>query len=282
MVAGKEPILPGKPKAGGRSIDFMKAVPKKELGQHWLKDKHSLQSMVEAAEVNPGETVLEIGPGTGYLTEELLSAQAKITALEFDHTLAKQLLFRYVDNGSVTVVEGDIRQFDFATLPDRFKIVANIPYYLTANLFRKLIDAEQKPQIASLLVQKEVAERASAVPGKLSFVAVALQFFYEVTAGELVPAHLFEPPPKIDSQILVLKKREEPLVKKAETEEFLKTVKAGFSQPRKKLISNLATEMGGDKGNLVKVFDRLGLDQNIRAQELSLANWQELFAKLKK
>lgn len=253
---------------------------RKELGQHWLKDKHSLESMVEVAEVSSGDIVLEIGPGTGLLTEELLASGASITALEFDHTLAQQLLFRYANNKSIKVVEGDIRRFDFASLPAHFKIVANIPYYLTANLFRKLIDSDVKPTIASLLVQKEVAERASAVPGKMSFVAVALQVFYSVQVGEMVPAHLFEPPPKIDSQILILKLRENPLVGLEKIKDFLTIVKAGYAQPRKKLISNLRSELNLDKGKLSEVFSKLELNQNIRSQELSLEDWLSLQASL--
>lgn len=249
---------------------------RKELGQHWLKDKHSLEAMVEAAEVQSGDAVLEIGPGTGLLTDELLKAGAKVTALEFDHTLKQQLIFKYSSNKDIEVIEGDIRQFDFASLPDKFKIVANIPYYLTANLFRKLIDSPAKPQIASLLVQKEVAERVVAQPGKLSFVAVALQVFYDVSSGELVLAHLFEPPPKVDSQILILKLRQKPLIAEAELEEFLALVKAGFSQPRKKLISNLKNSLSVDSKKLESIFNETKLDHNIRAQELSLEQWKDI------
>lgn len=255
-------------------------IQRKELGQHWLKDKYSLQAMIESAEVKAGDDVLEIGPGTGLLTDELVALGANITALEFDHTLAQQLLFKYVSNKNVELIEGDIRKFDFASLPANFKIVANIPYYLTANLFRKLIDSDKKPTVASLLVQKEVAERASAEAGKLSFVAVALRVFYSVRVGELVPAHLFEPPPKVDSQILILEKRQTPLVKDEDVEQFLALVKAGFDQPRKKLISNLSREVKQDKDALNNAFDELGVNLSVRAQELSMNQWQQLFKSL--
>lgn len=253
---------------------------RKELGQHWLKDKYSLQAMIDSAEVKASDNVLEIGPGTGLLTDELVTIGANITALEFDHTLAQQLLFKYASNKNVKVVEGDIRKFDFASLPDRFKIVANIPYYLTANLFRKLIDSEVKPSIASLLVQKEVAERASAVPSKMSFLAVALQVFYQIRVGEIVPAHLFEPPPKVDSQILVLEQRETSLVEADKIEDFLTLVKTGFDQPRKKLISNLTRGVKQDKQVILQIFYELGIDSSARAQELSIDQWKQLFSKL--
>lgn len=258
------------------------STTRKELGQHWLKDKYSLQAMIENAEVKAGDYVLEIGPGTGLLTDELVAIGAKITALEFDHTLAQQLLFKYASNKNVQVIEGDIRKFDFASLPANFKIVANIPYYLTANLFRKLIDSDKKPDVASLLVQKEVAERASAEAGKLSFVAVALQVFYQIRAGEVVPAHLFEPAPKVDSQILVLQQRDDPLLETDKIEDFLILVKAGFDQPRKKLISNLLREVKDEKEVLLQIFDGLEIDSSVRAQELSIDQWRQLFAKLQK
>jgi 16S rRNA (adenine1518-N6/adenine1519-N6)-dimethyltransferase len=255
---------------------------RKELGQHWLKDKYSLQAMIESAEVRAGDDVLEIGPGTGLLTDELVAIGANITALEYDHTLAQQLLFKYASNKNVQVIEGDIRKFDFGSLAPRFKIVANIPYYLTANLFRKLIDSEKKPELASLLVQKEVAERASAEAGKMSFVAVALQVFYVTRAGEVVPAHLFEPPPKVDSQILVLQRRETPQIEVDKIEDFLTLVKAGFDQPRKKLISNLLGEVKCDKQVLNKAFEELGIDSSARAQELSTEQWLRMFSLLQK
>lgn len=257
-------------------------IQRKELGQHWLKDKYSLQAMIESAEVNTSDNVLEIGPGTGLLTDQLLDAGAQVTALEFDHTLAQQLLFKYASNKNVQVIEGDIRKFDFASLPANFKIVANIPYYLTANLFRKLIDSDKKPDVASLLVQKEVAERASAEAGELSFVAVALQVFYQIRAGEVVLAHLFEPPPKINSQILVLERRETPQIDVDKIENFLTLVKAGFDQPRKKLISNLLREVKDEKEVLLQIFDGLEIDSSVRAQELSIDQWKQLFAKLQK
>ncbi len=249
---------------------------RKELGQHWLKDKHSLESMVEAAEVHPGDAVLEIGPGTGLLTDELLATGASVTALEFDHTLKQQLIFKYAGNKDIELIEGDIRSFNLGNLSADYKIVANIPYYLTANLMRKLVDDEHKPTVASLLVQKEVAERIGAQPGKLSAIAVMVQIYYGVNIGILVPAHLFEPPPKVDSQILVLKLRDKPLIEQNDIEGFFKLIKSGFSQPRKKLISNLKTSLNIDEQKLKDIFQKLKLDVNTRAQELSLEQWASI------
>lgn len=253
-------------------------IANKKLGQHWLRDKSALQAMVESADVKEGDNVLEIGPGTGFLTDELLARGARVVALEFDHMLAQILTQKYIKNKQIEVVEGDIRAYDLGKLPKNYKIVANIPYYLTANLFRKLIDSKEKPQVASLLVQKEVAERVCAGQGKLSFVAVALQMFYQIDSGDLVPAHLFMPPPKVDSQIIILNQRKELVIDDIESTAFLNLVKAGFAQPRKKLISNLKTGKQGESKDLEQMFIKAGLGLSVRAQELSLEQWRKLYA----
>lgn len=247
---------------------------KKSLGQHWLTDKPSLQAMVEAANVEAGDVVLEIGPGTGTLTEELLDAGAHVMALEFDTTRAAELARMYAGNEQIEIQEGDVRTFDLGTLPAEYKIVANIPYYLTANLLRKLTDDEHKPSIASLLVQKEVAERVTSEPGDLSQLAVFVQIFYQVHAGELVPAHLFTPPPQVDSQVLVLTKRPKPLIQP--NKELLLVVKAGFSERRKKLRSSLSGGLRISKEQAESLLSDADVDPHKRAQELTLEEWDRI------
>lgn len=249
---------------------------KKSLGQHWLHDMPSLQAMCEAADIVPGDMVLEIGPGTGNLTEVLLGAGAHVWALEFDQDAIKPLRERFLKNSqNLTITQGDIRTFDYAKMSKKYKIVANIPYYLSAHLFRALIDAHNKPSIASLLVQKEVAQRICAQPGKLSLVAVLMSIFYTSSLGELVPAFLFEPPPKVDSQILILVKRDEPRIADAALSNFIRLVKAGFSQPRKKLVNNLS-ESGVEKQDIIQALKNVGHSENTRAQELSVDDWKKI------
>lgn len=261
----------------------MKNLPatKKSLGQHWLSDRLALQSIVEAAAVTDGDEVLEIGPGTGTLTEVLLEYGANILALEFDREAIKPLQKRFARqlDAQVRIEEGDVRNFDLGQLPKGYKIVANIPYYLTANLFRKLIDSQHKPAVASLLVQKEVAERVTAKPGQLSFVAVALQLFYEARAGDIVPAYLFEPPPKVDSQVLILTKRAQPLFPDLDVDKFFDLVKAGFSERRKKLKTSLKSGVGEDV-NTQDILIRARVSPDARAQELSLEQWHDLYLAL--
>lgn len=233
--------------------------------------------MVEGASVQSGDVVLEIGPGLGTLTDQLLSTDANVIALEYDAELFRVLQKKYATVENIRVQEGDIRTYDFSVLPAGYKIVANIPYYLTANLFRKLVDDDHKPEVAALLVQKEVAERASARPGQMSFVSVALQLFYYVSLGEIVPAYLFEPAPKVDSQILILSRRKAPLFADVELAQLFNILKAGFAQRRKKLRSSLSAGLGIGKSDIELWLKRADVSPAARPQELSLEQWYNLY-----
>lgn len=251
---------------------------KKSLGQHWLHDKPSLNAMCQSAEVAPDDVILEVGPGTGELTKQLLTKTAKVIALELDQQLVTYLLARFasVAGNKLDVQNGDIRTYDLSKLPSSYKIVANIPYYLTANLMRLLTDTPYKPQVVSLLVQKEVAQRVAATPGKMSQLAVFVQLYYDVSLGQLVPAKLFTPPPKVDSQILVLKNRGKPLYD-VQQKPFFKLVKAGFSSPRKKLRSSLSAGLQQTKPQIEQLLNKANVDPNARAQQLSLKDWHNIY-----
>lgn len=257
----------------------MNTYAKKSLGQHWLSDKAVLDAMCDAAEVKSGDAVLEIGPGTGELTARLLERKVEVLALEIDTSLFSQLNKRFSNYTSTEffLQEGDIRTYDFGNMPDEFKIVANIPYYLTAYLMRLLTDeSTHKPSIAALLVQKEVAERVTAKPGDMSILSVAVQFYWEAMVGMVVPAKLFIPPPKVDSQILILKRRKQPLLSDVESQPFFRTVKAGFSNRRKTLANSLAGGLRLEKDTVRSLLASVGINPNTRAQELSLEQWQQV------
>lgn len=249
-------------------------LAKKQLGQHWLEDSDSLRALVEAANIKNDDTVFEIGPGTGTLTQELLNTGVKTVALEFDEQRFADLKIKYKDSRQIKIISGDIREFDFSSLPGDYKIVANIPYYLTANLFRILTLITNKPTTAVLLAQKEVAQRVCATPGKLSKVAVFTQLFYEPCLGKVIPANLFTPPPKVDSQILVLQRRSKPFAVLDGNLE--KLINAGFGQKRKKLKTNLSTGLMIDKKKITEIMLTAGFSENTRAQELSLYDWVKL------
>ncbi len=247
---------------------------KKSLGQHWLEDGSSLNAIIESAKLDQNDFVLEIGPGTGTLTENIIQANVKVLALEFDKKLEVALKKKYLENKNIEVKFGDIREFDFNTLPKDYKIVANIPYYLTANLFRKLIDIPNKPIVSVLLVQKEVARRVCSLPGQLSKLAVLIQNEYIAELGIVVTADKFVPLPKVDSQVLILTKRKKPIISSYEL--FEKIVSIGFEHKRKKLSSNLATGLKLSKTEIEQILKSVEVGINSRAQDLSLEDWENL------
>jgi 16S rRNA (adenine1518-N6/adenine1519-N6)-dimethyltransferase len=253
---------------------------KKGLGQHWLHDPASLRAMCDAASVGADDTVLEIGPGLGTLTAELVERAGKVIAVEFDAQLAQELPGR-VAASNLEIVRQDILRFDFSDLPAGYKIVANIPYYLSSNLLRVLSEAANPPAVAALLVQKEVAERAAAQPGGMSLLSVTLQWYWEVSVGADVPAKLFTPPPKVDSQILILHRRAQPLFPDVDTRTFFRVVKAGFAQRRKTLLNSLSSGLHLSRDQTIAVLQASSIDPQARAQSLSLAQWHQLYLQLR-
>ena len=260
-------------------------VAQKALGQHWLEDQASLEAITDAAQVVSGDHVLEIGPGSGTLTRELLTHGAHVVAVEYDKALADSLASRLEDvltqvpgqEAQLVVTHADIRRFDLGSLPPGYKLVANIPYYLTAHLLRLLTETNNPPFRTALLVQKEVAVRVAARPGDMSFISVAVQLFYHVSLGPVVPARLFTPVPKVDSQILILKSRSKPLFHDIDNRAFFRVVKAGFANRRKTLLNALGAGLHIDRATTEKLLEKAGIDQSARAQELGLDEWFDLY-----
>ena len=251
-------------------------TPKKSLGQHWLHDELSLEAMCLAAEIHAEDTVLEIGPGLGTLTKLLVEQAKQVVAVEFDHDLAVALPSR-VKADNLTVTESDILTFDFTSLPADYKIVANIPYYLTSNLVRVISETPNQPAKVALLVQKEVAERIAARPGKMSLLSVSAQFYWDVQLHDEVPAELFTPPPKVDSQIVAFTRRSQPLFSDVDPKQFFRIVKAGYSSRRKTLLNALSGGLGLDKSQTTKLLESAGVAPQLRAQTLTLDQWHQLY-----
>jgi 16S rRNA (adenine1518-N6/adenine1519-N6)-dimethyltransferase len=251
------------------------AGPKKSLGQHWLKDREVLAGIADAADIQPEETVLEIGPGLGTLTSELLRRAQKVVAVELDNDLAAKLPGQFPGT-NLDVIHEDILQFNLNDLPPGYVVVANVPYYITSKIIQLLMTAQNKPRRVVLLIQKEVAERLAAGPGDMSILAVSAQVFAEVELGDLVPAALFTPPPKVDSQVVILTTRPEPLVQEGDEARFFQIVKAGFSAKRKKLRSSLAGGLHLPKGEVESLLQRADISPDARAEDLSLVQWLAL------
>lgn len=246
------------------------------MGQHWLNDEDSLDAMVAAAEVSAEDVVLEIGPGPGTLTSKLVEVAQKVIAVEFDSELARDLPKR-VPAGNLEIIQQDILRFDFTSLPCGYKVAANIPYYLTSNLLRVMCESSNPFAVAALLMQKEVAERVCAKPGDMSVLSVSVQFYCEAFLDKLVPAELFTPPPKVDSQILKLVYRARPLFPDVDTKLFFRIVKAGFAQKRKTMLNSLSAGLHLNRDETTQLLEKASISPTTRAQNLSLDDWHRLY-----
>lgn len=249
--------------------------PNKSLGQHWLRDREVLAHIADCAEITKSDTVLEIGPGLGTLTSELLRRAGKVIAVEFDPELARKLPSQFPGT-NLEVVTSDILSFDLSGLPPGYKVVANVPYYITSKIVQMLMTTQSKPSISVLLVQKEVAERLAAGPGDMSILAISAQIFAEVTLGDVVRAELFTPPPKVDSQVVILKTREKPFLTDVSEGDFFRVVKAGFSSKRKKLRSSLAGGLSLPKIEAEELLEKAQINPDARAESLDLESWVRL------
>lgn len=250
-------------------------TPNTSLGQHWLNDTNVLEDIVQEAHLQPNDNVLEIGPGPGALTKVLLDDQIVVTAVEFDVQLAKLLVKRFNSN-RLKVIQQDILKFNLTSLSTDYTVVANIPYYLTSKLVRILCESANPPKTAVLLVQKEVAQRIAAKPGAMSVLSVSAQVFNTVRLGRIVQPELFTPPPKVDSQVVILERRIKPYVPKEQLFVFFQIVKAGFSERRKKLRSSLSGGLHIEKTQADQLLQKAGIAASARAQELSLDDWLAL------
>ena len=236
----------------------------KSLGQHWLRDRTVLDKIAELAD--EGENCLEIGPGLGTLTSSLLRRFKKVVAVEFDADLARKLPGSFPGK-NLEVINEDILKFDFSKMPDKYAVAGNIPYYITSPIIEKVLTAEKLPSKVVLLIQKEVAERVA--DEKETVLSLFVKNRADVELGPVVKAALFTPPPKVDSQVLVLTPHE-PLV----SEKVFSIIKLGFSSPRKKLIHNLTPLKS--KNELIELFKKLDLSLDARPADLHLDDYERL------
>ena len=258
----------------------------KSLGQHWLRDRVVLDGIAEEAEIKNGDFVLEIGPGLGTLTSSLLKFAGKdgeVLSIEFDENLAKKLPAQFPGK-NLTVKNTDFLDFDLSKLPKNYKVAANVPYYITSKIIEKLLTSDNKPSIAALLVQKEVAERICAKSGDLSVLSIASQIYADCELGQFVPRELFTPPPKVDSQVVILKILEKNKLEcfndqnntKISEKQFFRIVKAGFTARRKKILKALSANLALSKEQTIEILTQAKVSPDARAQELTIENWLEI------
>lgn len=249
---------------------------KKHLGQNFLSDKNILEEIIDFSGVVSGDTVLEIGPGTGALTERLLARGASVRAIELDQDLIPVLQKRFSGDKNFSLFEGDILNVplkDLLSGSDSFKVVANIPYYITGRIIRRLLSQKPAATSITLLVQKEVAERLSGDEKERSILTVATHFYTEVSLGPIIKKEYFDPVPKVDSQVVFLKPR---VPFPAEDSFFFQVVRSGFAARRKTLFNNLLSGRLADKETLEALFQKSGWSLKRRAQELEVWEWQKI------
>ena len=252
--------------------------PKKSLGQNFLVDPNGLNKVLQAAQLSPEDTVLEIGAGLGSLTY-LLAQQAKyVVAVELDKRLIPPLTEVLAGFENIKIKQGDMLELSPDALlgTARYVVVANIPYYITSALIRHLLEADHKPTRMVLTVQQEVAERILAQDGKMSLLALSVQVYGEPELKARIPAGCFYPPPEVDSAVLSIELYEEPLVPSESLELFFKLAHAGFAQKRKTLRNTLATGMNESPAWAEKLLTAAGVDPQRRAETLSMQEWKQL------
>lgn len=253
---------------------------KKGLGQHFLMHRQTSERIVIASGIGKEDTVLEIGPGTGILTRELLARAGKVVAVETDDDLIPELTERFgeeISAGKLVLVHEDIRAFDPASIGSAYHLVANIPYYITGEIMRQFLSARKKPLSMTLLVQKEVAERI-ARSKKESLLSLSVKAFGTPKYLFTVPKGAFKPAPKVDSAVLYIGTIHNPFDTEGGENRFFEILRAGFAHKRKRLMKNL--EDAADRESVTRAFDAVGLSPEVRPEDVPLPVWMALHKEL--
>lgn len=256
---------------------------KKHLGQNFLKSKEALRMMINTSELKETDTVLEIGPGHGALTQVLLSSGATVIAVEKDTDLIPMLQITFseaIRNKKLKIITGDILKLNLSDLElknKNYKLIANIPYYITGEIIRKFLEIENPPEIITILVQKEVAERIVAKDKKESILSTSVKIFGEPKYVKTVSKKYFSPIPRVDSAIIKITPKENLLQKnKILPKDFFDFLKKSFSGKRK-TITNGLKHYFEDKEKMIETLDRLDISHKSRPENLTVDNWIEIF-----
>ncbi len=259
----------------------MEVKAKKSLGQNFLQDESIIEEILRVALVGPDDHIFEVGPGTGTLTKRLLERAKHVVAVELDHELVTRLQTHFEQSQEVSILEGNVLDMNLNAVLEqagceggKYKVVANIPYYITAPIIRTLLSLELQPKSLTLMVQKEVAERMTAKPGDMSLLSLMVQYYSDAHIALSVPREAFDPVPAVDSAVVHL------VPKRAYDEEndrkVFRVARAGFAARRKTLANNLSSSLGVARAEIEKVLALQGLRTDIRAQALSVNDWEKV------
>lgn len=257
---------------------------KKRLGQHFLIDKNVVDTILKAAELNSYDNVIEVGPGLGILTVQLSKIVKRVFAVELDSKLATGLQKKLSNHNNVIIINNDILKVNIPELlqnETNYKVVANLPYYITSPVLQYFTDAPIKPQLMVIMVQKEVADAITAKTGNFSILAINLKLFTTSEIIEYVPADSFYPKPKVDSAIIRLRFLPKSPIAIDDIDKFMEIVRCGFTTPRKQLRNSLAFGIHQSTNKVVELLKKANIEPSRRAETLDLTEWQKLYETMK-
>lgn len=251
------------------------------LGQHFLTDTSVVKAILESADLRSGDTVVEVGPGRGALTSDIVSQSGKVLLIEYDAEMAQRLVFKYETNTNVNVINLDARHFgsdSHTWLSDgNYKVVGNLPYYAANPIVRNFLESTHKPTSMVIMVQREVARDMAAEPGDMSLLSLAVQIYASANKVIDVPPQCFDPPPKVHSSVLKLTPSSEPKLRFESPDDFFKLARGGFKSPRKQLHNSLADGLFIHLDDARSLVSETGLETTRRPATLSLEDWQVLY-----
>ena len=259
-------------------LDGLGLSPRKRLGQHFLVGSGVVNMIVRAADIKPDETIVEVGPGLGILTRELVEKAGRVVAVEMDKEMA-EVLEQEVNSANLEVVSADARQVDVKEITNAmpYKLVANLPYYAASPILRHFTESEWPPVLAVVMVQREVAKQMVAQPGEMSLVSVGVQVYGKPTIVGYVPSSAFYPKPRVTSAVVRIEVDAAPSLNIENKEAFFKVVRAGFSAPRKQLRNSLSQGLEAPPEKALRHLNAAGIDPQARAETLSLEQWTALY-----
>lgn len=251
--------------------------PQKSLGQNFLTDPHLLDKIVSAAGLDQNDVVLEVGPGLGHLTQLLSQQAGRVIAIELDSHLVTILRHQLGEINNIKLIEGNILKLDIPSLlppaTSNYKVVANLPYYITAAVLRHFTTAKPSPSRMVITMQLEVAQRITAQPGKMSLLAISVQFYGQPNIVTRLKAGAFYPRPEVESAVVRIDRHTSPSVDVPDERPFFAVVKAGFAQRRKQLRNSLAAGLQRSRAEISSALKAAGIDPRRRPQTLSLPEW---------
>lgn len=265
-------------------------LKKKSLGQNFLKDKNIVGKIIDAGDIHSSDVVVEVGPGEGVMTEVLLRTAGKVIAVEKDHRLIPLLQRKFAEeigSGKLELIEQDILKLDMSKVPfdiKRYKVIANIPYYITGQIIRMFLETENQPGTMVLLVQKEVAERIvvrenkpfDSAQGKESLLSLSVKVFGEPKLVRTVGRGAFSPQPNVDSAVLLIENISKNKLEGRDEKFFFEVLHAGFAHKRKQLLPNLSALFPKEK--LARIFDECNISPLARAEDIPLQTWIQIIS----